>query len=202
MSHRVSLAVVGAHKILQICVGAIKTVLVDAKHVAEDSSNQQNQQQLAGNVRGVSDAVSKLTMALKVGDTAERGISAAFDSISQTTSSLDSAALFSTAGAVHLYISRIIGSYTVGQLEVEVESGKTVKDTQSSLFEWASKLGNCFQSLLAGAKGNRNQLSDCCQSVAEAVIQIGKDAKETAGLLTAQDKQQVRSHCFRGERVD
>ena len=142
-------------------------MIQNSKKLAENSSDMHAQENISSGLNTVTDAVSELLSAVKLGATAERDIEQAVEDISKVKVDLDSAALFAASG----------------QFSAEVADGRNVEVSVTDLKNSLNKLTKSSVSLSDAAKGYQEQFAAASKNTAGIIDEVARLVKETASLL-------------------
>eukprot|EP00339_Tiarina_fusa_P030402 CAMPEP_0117083992 /NCGR_PEP_ID=MMETSP0472-20121206/59125_1 /TAXON_ID=693140 ORGANISM="Tiarina fusus, Strain LIS" /NCGR_SAMPLE_ID=MMETSP0472 /ASSEMBLY_ACC=CAM_ASM_000603 /LENGTH=2110 /DNA_ID=CAMNT_0004812821 /DNA_START=731 /DNA_END=7063 /DNA_ORIENTATION=- len=142
-------------------------MIQNSKKLAENSGDVQAQSSISQGLHNVTNAVSDLLSAVKLGATAERDIELAVENISKVKVDLDSAALFAASG----------------QFSASVAEGRNVEISVSALKETLNSLTKNSSSLVDAAKGYQEQFAAASKNTAAIIDQMSTLVKETASLL-------------------
>merc|ERR1712137_324342 len=152
--------------VMNIAKGAAG-MIQNSKKLAENQNDGTAGGNISQGLDNVTNAVSDLLNAVKLGATAERDIELAVENISKVKVDLDSAALFAASG----------------QFSTTVAEGKNVEVLVSELKESLNTLSKNSSSLVDAAKGYQEQFAAASKNTAAVINQVAEFAKETAAML-------------------
>ena len=142
-------------------------MIQNAKKVAENTKDRQASDNLSRGLSSVTDGVSNLLNAVKLGATAERDIENAVDVITKVKVDLDSAALFAASG----------------QFSAEVQEGRNLETSVNDLKTNIKNLAGNANHLSDSSKGFQEQFAQAAKITSDIITKIAGLAKETASLL-------------------
>ncbi|EFA78109.1 talinB [Heterostelium album PN500] len=155
-------------------VDATANIIADAKLASADHKNTALQSKINDNFKNITASIANLISALKAGDTGDRDIENALNTINRITTDLDAASLFAAAG----------------QVEADTE-GYTPSQVQEEIEKQSQEIHDANKNLVAASEKTIEDVATNAKYIAELNEKLATTSKVAAALTSDPSAQQA-----------